>query len=174
MFSLIIGLLLVFGFKSAQLGHFVLAVIVPVVVLALVQLLYVCLRKRIIIDHKSKQVTLEFVRYATCYFDIYPKRRVVIAFNEIASIQHGLMRTRGGHQLSWHVYTRASRFEFTIWMEDEEKLREMLQGISAQNSIPDSECRYLRDGMSFEFVLLIAVVCLFILASSYTILIFVI
>ncbi len=169
--SLIIGLLLVMGWKAAQHGYWVLAVILVTVILILVRLMYICLRKRITIDPKRKLVILEFVRYPTWVLDIYLKRRVEVPFDKIACVRQGLMRTKGGYQLSWHVYTRESRFDFTVWMKDEKKLREMLRGMGVHNNIPDSECRYLRSGISFESVLLIATGCLFVVAIGYAVLI---
>lgn len=147
--------------------------IVLILLLLLAFFIVVCMKKRITIDTKNRCVVLEYVRYPTLYFDIYPKRRVEVPFAEIASVEPGLMYN-GGTRLSWHVHTRSSRFEFTAYMKDEKRLRGMLSEIALANRIPDEECRYLRRGISFYRVLWISVACVFVAAVGYAIFVFVI
>ena len=146
-----------------------------VMVLLLIVVLQAVFRMlmRITIDRKNKCVVLEYMRYPTWYFDIYPKRRVVVPFAEIASLEHGLMY-RGSTHLSWHVHTRSSRFEFPVFMKDEERLRRMLYEIAIGNQIPIEECRYQPSADRFRRVVMIATVILCVAAAAFSIVIIVI
>lgn len=88
-------------------------------------------RRRVLVDHDARTVTIRWFTYPNSFFDVLPKRRVTIPFDEIRSYRLRHSRV----QSTCVVKTDRSRFVFSSKGPGYDALKREIHGIAQDGEL---------------------------------------
>lgn len=145
-----------FGWAAFRLPHvwlgFAIVALLALAILIIHELLIAQYRKRSVnIDHGARTITLRNFVYPVRFFDILPKREVVIDFDDLVSIS----TTSNRHVTLGYFFTTKSRFVISSRVMDVGAIEAELTAIARDGWIP-----YFRSSIGTVFWCSVAAVIL--------------